>query len=243
MLTDVLGGDASLAEPVERAARERVGAYIGLDVVSSVANDSGYGVFAAETRRCGSDLGCVRDRLIDAGLDHVLRVLVNTSMSPALVTLQLVSLSGDPRTKLEMLDDEGTIASATSSAAAELIESAGFVEGGRLEVEVVPGDARVRVTLGEESSEGLELRLAPGLYTVTAERAGYETASSEASVMPGGVQRVSLILKPESSWLESPWVWVGAGAVVAGVTVVLATALAAPRTYALCQTNTPALCD
>ncbi|MBI4815831.1 MAG: hypothetical protein HY791_06225 [Deltaproteobacteria bacterium] len=241
VLADMLGGDASEAEPISRAIRDRASSFLEIEVVSP--DGPGVPMFAAEARRCGSDVQCVRERLLEAGVDHVLRVLANTSVAPAMVSLQLVSLSTSARTRLEMVEDTRRAPEIAAQASSEMLGALGFEIGGRLEVEVVPADAKVKISSGELVMETTSTLLKPGTYSVAAERDGYLPKSVQAKVGSGAIERVSLRLEQERSWTSNPLVWVGAGVVVVGGVVAAVLLASGPKSYELCQTSDPALCE
>ena len=170
---------------------------------------------------CGTDYGCMAARLSRAAVEVGLEVMVNTRLKPPIVTSTLIFGPSDVVTSVAELegDPRGT-AARLEAHLFEILERSGYEIGGRLSVDVTPGDATVELDpRGEPDPRAPNVfTLPPGEYAVTAHRDGYEPLTARVEIHAKRPQRVSLELVEAASWLDSPWLWIALGAAAAGAT-------------------------
>jgi hypothetical protein len=181
---------------------------------------AGSGDLSSRVRDCGSDIGCIAERLRAFDARFGLVVVVNAALDPPLISLQLLDI--DDRKMIaqnaaELAPEEKTISEAVSERAKKIFEQAGWPQLGRIVVEVAP--ARAKITLGDQApDEGAPnvFTVSPGRYLVRAELDGYASGSAEAVAIAGKDTRVGLTLEEEKSLLSSPWLWAAIGVAAAG---------------------------
>lgn len=220
----ILVGAAALAEPrpvfswVERAADLRPGLRpMTIDDYYFHEGDR----LAREVLSCGSDGPCMASRLRPFGARLGLVVVVNGELSPPLVSVLLLDGAEGKITSewAGQVAAEG-LADAVTTQARLALDKAGFQQAGRLKVRVQPRQASLRV--GEDTLPDLgtpdTFTLMPGRYAVQGLAEGHRSGTVEADVRAGETVWVDLELAEETgSWVSSPWFWVGASVVAAGV--------------------------
>ncbi|MCC7385660.1 MAG: hypothetical protein IT384_27675 [Deltaproteobacteria bacterium] len=212
-------GDASLSSvinDVSQAAAFRLGLRLLSDEEMFVASAE----VGERVRNCGSDIACIADRLRAFDARYGLVVVVNMTVQPPLIGLQLIDT--DERRLVgeslgQLAPEDSGISKAIQARARKIFDEAGYNQAGRVVVEVQPPQAKV--TIGDFSpDEGAPnvFTVPPGHYEVRAQLDGYGGASEQAVAIGGQETKVGLILEEESSFFGSPWFWVGLGAVAAG---------------------------
>jgi len=230
-------GEASLSSvinDVSIAAAYR----LGLKLVSNEEMFANAGDVGTKVRDCGSDSSCIADRLRRFDARYGLVVVVNLAISPPLLGLQMLD-TDERRLVAEGLGPltaaEKTVSAAIQARTRKMLDDAGYIEAGRILVEVTPGRARLSLATGQPPEEGAPnvFSVAPGRYDVRGELDGYIAGSVEAVAIAGQETKVGLILEEESSLVASPWFWSAIGAAVAGGTVAAILA-SRPTTRCVC---------
>jgi hypothetical protein len=197
-----------------------------------LTTDAGRGV-----TECGADLKCVGVRLLGAGIDLALVATVDASADTALVLVMLVRGS-TANVEGRIIDeipagDAAGIEAAIEKSAIRLLEQAGHPIGGRLYVRLSPADASlsVRDSLGKELSiaAGTTHVLAPGKYFAVARKEDHQERAAEVEVARKADAELALALEPAGAWYDSPWVWIGLGALAISGGVVAGLAVAGER--------------
>lgn len=191
---------------------------------------SGATSLATEVARCGSDDRCLRRALQDAGMTYGLRVIVNFGLQPPLVTVTLVGANDDlRRAEFAEVPAGGDWRPTLGAAARRLADGQGFTPAGRLVV-TPPGNGG-RVTLVGDAGRRLgptTFVVAPGLQRARWTRSDGAVAEGRIEVRPFETATLSLVApigppaaapaETGTSWLASPWLWIGVGVVAAGAT-------------------------
>jgi hypothetical protein len=184
---------------------------------------------ARRSLACGPDAACITRELrpMDAGLG--LLVLVNGELTPPLVSLLLL----DARAGSVVAEWAGqvpggpeAVEGAIRARAAEFLDAQGYLQSGRLRVAAQPPQAALVVDDGAQPDLGRAdtFTLPPGHHTVRVSAEGHEARTLSAEVRPGEVTELAVTLAEADSVLSSPWLWLGVGAVAAGVAAGVAAA-------------------
>lgn len=175
----------------------------------------------AAVRACGSDQGCVSERLRAVGARLGLIVILNVSTSSPLLALRLFETrSGEPlvvrAASPSHLDD--SLYAELRAMAEEVFDEAGFEKGAKLTVRVDPLSARVDVGGRREPEMGASavFLLPPGEYPVRASLEGYEAQETRILLTRGEQRELELVLEKHGTFLSSPWFWVTVGLLVGG---------------------------
>lgn len=237
----------SVRKDVESAVASRMALRLLSPEELFVANQD---AFTGRIADCGSDVPCLASRMRALGARWGLLVVVNLIAEPPLVALRL--LDADQRRQVGQFSGpvrsrEGTVSRAVRARAERLLDMAGFIPSGRLDVTVDPSDARVRVTGPSAPLErltGTAYVLVPGSYVVSAAREGFREAAEGVVVRSGTQNAVRLTLEDDQSLWSSPWFWTGVGAVVAAAATVAIVAAAQPDDPCLCLSlpDEPCVC-
>lgn len=228
-------GEASLSsviDDVSTAAAYR----LGLKLISNEEMFAAAGDVANKVRDCGSDTTCIADRLRRFDARYGLVVVVNLALSPPLLSLQMLD-TDERRLVAESAGNvsagDETVSQAIRARARKMLEEAGYIEAGRIVVDVTPPRARVSLADGQLPDDGSPnvFSVAPGRHEVRGELQGYVANQVEAITIAGQETKVGLVLEEESSIVSSPWFWTAIGAAVAGGTVA---AIFATRTTSRC---------
>lgn len=215
-------GSASLSsifDDVAAATSRRLGLrLISYEEMFAVSRD-GLGTGVLE---CGPDTGCISSKLRSFNARMGLVAILDFSLDPPVISMQLIDTDAGARVadvvgELPSNDPE-RISAGIRAKTDEVLQRAGYVLAGKIAVEVDPPHAVIRLAGDVEPDKGTPnvFTVAPGRYTVSAEAEGYERGTTEAEIAGGTSTRVTLQLSEASSILESPWLWIGIGAVVAG---------------------------
>ncbi|MBI4820919.1 MAG: hypothetical protein HY791_31940 [Deltaproteobacteria bacterium] len=228
-------GPATLVADTSSRLRERLGLILGLTLES----DPG-----ATIRRCGSDDECVA-RQLDERIDVFLRVTLNGTVDPPLLSVRLYR-RGQKAPWTDALDlrplGDSTAAEVTETVVGA-VRSLGLELGGRLSIDAEPSDALVIVASSTGDLAGSAQLLPQGRYRVSVTRDGRRPASLEAEVVAGETRVVRVVLEPEATLLESPWLWLGGGAaVLASLAVVIAVSVQPTAPEYLCQASEASHC-
>jgi hypothetical protein len=171
---------------------------------------------------CGSNTSCLNRALLGAGYALGLRLVINAELDPALLTLEIVDTARDRVLASDRAEVHASaLLDAARASASRALDRAGFKIGARVFVTVVPEDAEIALDEGTRADPGRPNRftIRPGRHSVRARKAGYAPTESVVETQEGAETMVMLRLSEqgkEASILESPWLWVGAAAVVAG---------------------------
>lgn len=173
-----------------------------------------------ELRDCGADARCVAARLDRAGIDVGALLVVNLTAQPPLIALRLIDTARSvvlaERATLVRAGPESLLA-VVGAEFAELLQSGGYPMSGRVALEVVPAEVKVRVE-GEEVA-GSVFVVSPGQRQISISADDYVETSTSVRVTALQESRVVLRLEPEPPIYASPWFWAGAVAVIAGAVV------------------------
>ncbi len=228
-------GEASLSSVIDAVAS--ASAYrLGLKLISNEEMFANAGDVANKVQDCGSDTLCIADRLRRFDARYGLVVVVNLAISPPLISLQMLD-TDERRLVAEgagpLVAAEKSVIEAIRSRARKMLDEAGYIEAGRIVVEVTPSRARVSLVDGQLPDNGSPnvFSVAPGRHEVRAELEGYVSGQIEAVAIAAQETRVGLVLEEESSIVSSPWFW---GAIGAGVAGGVVAALLATRTTSRC---------
>jgi hypothetical protein len=175
-------------------------------------------------RDCGTDAGCLSERLSPFGAKLGIIVLVNLSAEPPIVSIRLL----DREAKRIIATATGPVRAQTEEISStirdwtkKLLTQAGYAPVSRLEVHPTPADALVRLvgssTIGENAFTNV-FELPAGRYEVHAEREGYEPKTQAIELGDSDDRQISLELEEvRHTILASPWFWTAIGlAIVAG---------------------------
>jgi hypothetical protein len=171
-----------------------------------------------DASNCGSDSACVCAALSREGYALGVRAI----LSGGTLLLELVDAAQRnvlARSMVEISSQNALDTVAEQSEAA--FDRAAPERAGLLVVETVPPDAIVTVGDGEAGDSGLlhSFTLRPGRVRVRARREGFFDGVASAQVIQGRETRVTLALveiPKEGTLVESPWLWAGIVAAVAG---------------------------
>ena len=177
---------------------------------------------AKRSLACGPDPACIARELrpMDARLG--LLVLVNGELEPPLVSLILLDAQqGEVVGEWagRVAGGRGAVRATVVSRSSALLDAQGFLQSGRLRVRAQPAQAALMVDDAVPPDLGTAdtFTLPPGPHRLVATAAGHAPRALEVQVRPAEVTDVDLALTPEASVLSSPWLWVGAGVLAAGV--------------------------
>ena len=202
---------------VGQATRRRLGVQLLSIEEVFVANQEG---LVSRVRDCGPDVQCIANRMRRFRARLGLVIVYDRSISPAILGLQLVDTDAGQLVDqtLDEIDDGGPPFAMIARRTGELLEKAGYVEAGRLTVDVDPAAAQVRLQSGVEPDLGSPhvFTLPPGAYRIIAEQPGYAPAQAAVRIDGGRDTRISLRLEAQTSVWASPWLWVAVGVVVLG---------------------------
>ena len=209
------------ASDIHRAVGQATRRRMGVKLLSAeevfVANKEG---LDHRVRDCGPDVQCISSRMRRFSARLGLVVVLDRTISPAVLSLQLVDtdLGRLVRQTLDELGPGESSLEVITRRTAELLDHAGYIEAGRLRVLVEPPAAHVRLKSGQEPDPGAlnVFTLAPGAYAVVAEYPGFEAEQTDVTVRGGQETQVELALDEKTSFWQSPWLWVSVGVVVAG---------------------------
>lgn len=195
---------------------------------------------AAAATKCGTEVACVRNALgsTDVALAVVIAATpVDGQLGTAVVIVDLRAGRSIAK-QFERVDLEST--SLTRGVRALLVNAlreAGHELGGRVQITVEPSEATI--TLGERSVPGsFDALLPTGRVVLRADASGHETREIPVEVRAGETTSMTVSLD-ESSILDSPWLWIGAGAVVVGATAAIVVLARPEPTTQLCQGMCP----
>lgn len=228
-------GEASLSSVIDDLAA--ASAYrLGIKLISNEELSIAAGDLSTKVRECGSDTLCIADRLRRFDARFGLVVVVNLAISPPLISLKLLD-TDERRLVAEgvgpLTPSEGTVSAAVRARAQKLLDKAGYIEAGRVVVDVTPPRARVVLGEGQLPDDGSPnvFSVAPGRHVVRAELEGYTSGQAEAVALAGQETRVGLVLEEDASIVSSPWFWSAIGVAAAGGVVA---AIFATRTTTRC---------
>ena len=237
--------ELSVWEDVREVVQFRIG--LGLAVREERSREETERL-VSELGDCGSNLECLGSHLRSAGVDLGLLVVINLQMAPPFMSLQLIDADaekvvGASRGRIDPALE--TVSSAVRRGAGALLAQAGYVEAGRVLVDVSPPGARV--TAGDRvvqtNGEPPGFLLLPGKYQLRSELTGRSDALTEVEVRPGTEVRASLVLAESPSVLTSVWLWAAVGvAAVAGGVALAVVAGSGPAERRLCVAPDGAPC-
>jgi hypothetical protein len=198
---------------------------------------------------CGADPRCIGARLESAGLGLGLFLVANFSTSPHIVTARVIDAAGSvlQSSVWEFDPAKADIAAEIASDTMDLLDKSGHPIGGRIIVDPKPLDASVSLTA---RLTGAAFQAAPpnvflvpaGEYRVDANKDGWVHAAAETAVKRGQDATISVALASEPTILESPWLWIGAGAAVAGAVTAFLVIHHNAEPLTLCQATSRSMC-
>ena len=223
---------SALFESVTTATKERVSLRVLTFEEMFVA------VNQAEVRkkidRCGSDAACISSGLRRFNARYGIVVLLNFELTPVLMNIQVLDtdagkMAGERLVEVESKATAAIVDRLQKETDAILTEM-GFVPSGKLVVKVEPPTATIELDGGTAPDLGAPgmFTLAPGRYRVRASAPGWDSAESTVEVKSGEIANVELSLSQQTSWYESPWLWIAAGAVVIGTTTAVVVSTSQP---------------
>ncbi len=224
-------------EAIAQAARDRAALRLITAEERFVLADD----IEARVRRCGSDVGCVADRVHAVRADLVGLVLID--QGSGLVDLRLIDVAARRAIASHAGRAEGGPAPTVRAFAAQAFDAAGHPRNARLAVGVTPADA---VLLVEPSGAtpvrpGIEAVVPPGTYRITASREDFTTQTIEVTLAPEERRDVALALEAAPTILEQPWFW-GGVAVVAAAGIVTAVVVLDDRATCYCVRRSDVTC-
>lgn len=178
---------------------------------------------------CGSDTRCLARQLAPFRADLGVVVIVNGQLDPPLVGVITIDTHRARLVAERFVQTQRPQLKPTMTAVlADHFDRAGHPEWARLEVQVDPAGAEIRIAPGFRPQQGRPnaFEVPPGVYRVIAEQDGYRPAEAQVVVTAGQTTPLALRLEEDRAWFDSPWFWVGTAAVVvtaATVTTVLLT--------------------
>jgi hypothetical protein len=171
---------------------------------------------------CGAEATCIGARLKSAEITLGLFLVANFSTTPRIITARLIDDHGAVLESAVWEFDPAAsdIAAAISMDTWDLLDRSGHAVGGRLVVEPSPHDASISIAgasgapiAGAATNVFVVL---PGEYRVRATKSGYTERSADVRAERGHEAHVPLALESLPTIFESPWLWIGAAAAIAG---------------------------
>ncbi|MEL7370515.1 MAG: hypothetical protein AAFN74_16465 [Myxococcota bacterium] len=203
------------------------------------------GALANGVLGCGSDTGCVARQLAPFQADLGLVVIVNGQLEPPLLGVLTID-AHSRRLVAERYEqiERSALMSTLRKRVASHFDTAGHPQWGRLDVQVDPPGASLRLVPSfppEVGRPGFFI-LPPGEYEILADKEGYEIGRTTASVGGGTSAEVSVSLERTERWYESPWLWVGTAVVIAAAATVTAVSLSPETTCGCVLTADQPMC-
>jgi hypothetical protein len=196
--------------------------------------------------RCGFDTRCLAKELTAAGAD--LGLFVDVGIEAGAVAVLLVAATrGEAVARALVTVTSSTATKAVYDAVERTLDEARIPLAGRVQIDVSPKDANVRLLLPDgELGDRLTTpiaKLAPGDYRARARLDGYGDEDVEFRVEVGKDERIELVLEPPHLY-ESPWLWTAVGgiAVAAIVTTVVLAVTLSPKGSCVCIESEPGAC-
>lgn len=219
--------------PPESASAVISGADLAITHRASVAMIRPEEVFSradAATRAedCAGELRCLSGWL--EGVKARLGVVVIVSAARDRVSLELID-AAEQRTLGQRTGafSGGALRDRVRAWLSELLDAAGHPELGRLQV-IVPPDAALRldgVPVAITDSKA-ELAIARGVHQLVVTAPGHLPRELEVSVEQGQTRSLKVELEAEPTLLESPWLWIGVGAVAVATGALIGVLAARP---------------
>lgn len=239
LIAVVLGDDRGDAHSsmVNARVADAFRSRLGVRLVSSEELFVAHGQISNAVQSCGADARCTSSELRKVGADLGLIAVVNLVVEPPLISLRLVDAS-EERVVGVATDSSRpgpeAISEALRTQAGRLLDEAGFSLGARITFDTMPAGAHVEVQ-GFEAELGAPnvFFLPPGTYLVRAMQDGFSPFETSVTLVAGESRHHALELSEDTTLFESPWFWIGLGAVVAGATAT-AIVLSAPRDRCIC---------
>lgn len=177
---------------------------------------------------CSADTECMAKQLAPFGARLAMVVVINEELTPPLVSLILLDGHGGAVAAEwagQVRGGPAAVYDKITAKSADFLERLGFKQSGRIKVRVSPDQVALRIDQkGPDLGSSDTFTLLPGRYTVHGVAQNYLSARVQVDVIAGQETSARLDLNPDTSVWNSPWAWIGAGAVVLG-TVVATTAL------------------
>jgi hypothetical protein len=186
----------------------------------------------ARALECGADERCVASELASAGVDLGILVVVNTEMTPALFGLKLIDGNARKTIAESVAQLEATkIVSELGPRLSELLEKNGHPLACELRLKIDPPDAFVSIDGAALVLAGVHL-IPPGKHTIALSHPDYLPKSFEVETRAGVESEVASALERREQLIDSPWLWVGVAAVLAGAATALLFATRSTEHYA-----------
>lgn len=195
-------------------------------------------------RECGPDERCIASQLRAGGAALGFIVVINTEAKPAMLAVRLVEAESSKTVAESTVRVPATkVLEAIDAQAAAALDAAGHPLAAKLVVVTDPPDSMVKV-------DGLVLGtgvagayfVTPGTHQVSAESEDHHPGSAEATAIAGQDVKLELRLVERETLLDSPWLWIAAGAVAVGAVVSIAFATRSTDRY-MCAPLEGATCD
>ncbi len=219
MVARVIGEDTEALSDVElESAAQRVASYLPtLAVIERASFLRDHGALDRALRGCGAEGQCIAECLKEGQIRYGLFVLLNPTVNPPLLALQLFeaghaqpkalaahSLPIPKRHQLAEIERQMGL----------LWRSAGYLAQGLLLVESEPAGATVFVG-PHQAPTPARLFLPAGEHALRILYPEHTETASVVRVVAAQDQHLRLVLAPESSLLRSPWLWIGVGVAAA----------------------------
>lgn len=210
---------AALSEELARALAFRPGARLVRGEELFVLDPAGEG---GQLERCGSDVDCLSAALAPLGLGLAILIVANTELDPPRIAVRLIDPAGRRITaESHGKVDAAGLAQAVATRAAEVLDAVGLTEAGRLRVDTGAEPVELQLEPPPIASFPGGHWVAPGRQRIVVSR-GEQRVDREVTVAAREDRTVSIVLEDNRSLVESPWLWIAIGLVVAGAATAVA---------------------
>lgn len=177
------------------------------------------GDLSRRIKSCGPELTCICSAASSLPVELLFVLIASFDRRPAVIGLRLIDRHAC-RIVSQAVAEPGAkddLARVVEQLANDVLERAGHRRYSRVRFELQPADALVMPSpsMSPEPGDPRAFKSNPGPQKVTVSAPGYVSKEVELELAPDQETRVNVQLEPESSIVESPWLWVAIGAVVA----------------------------
>jgi hypothetical protein len=195
----------------------------------------------ARALECGADEACVAAELSNAGVELGVLVVVNTALTPALFGLKLIDAKNKATIDEAVLQlDAKEIVRELEPRVAAMLEKRGHTLNAKLTVKLDPPASALSID-GKPSLAGAHF-LAPGKHQLVASHEEHRAEAREVELKAGQDTALEIALVEEAKLVESPWLWIGVAAVLAGAATALLIGTRSTERY-VCAPFEGADCD
>lgn len=229
----------ALYDEVEAGARSLVG--VALESPERAMPEEGSRLSTA-LRSCAGDAACIAQRLSELDLPLALLVTEDRTLSPAVLSLDLIS-AAERKSLASRLVDLPSRAPLVP-AVRGVLAAGGALPGGHLTLRLHPAEALASIDGEDPSDANAERRLLTvGPHHLRVEAGGYETLERVQRITADQDETLDLALERSPSILESGWFWASVGLVAATtLTVAIVTQIPRGTTYRYCMAPSPEQC-